>query len=68
MQYILIIGCLTALIIILLIWLFIIRRNINEATEELSRMRDEDYNRQLRLTLMDRSVEKLAVEINKNID
>lgn len=68
MMYTLIIGGLTALIIVLLIWVIIIKRNIYEAAEELAKTRDEEYNRHVRVTLTDKSVEKLAAEINKNID
>ncbi len=68
MMYTLIIGGLTALIIVLLIWIIIIKRNIYEAAEELAKTRDEEYNRHVRVTLTDKSVEKLAAEINKNID
>ncbi|MBQ8950189.1 MAG: HAMP domain-containing histidine kinase [Eubacterium sp.] len=68
MLYTLIIGGLTALIIVLLIWIIIIKRNINETAEELAKTRDEEYNRHVRITLTDKSVEKLAAEINKNID
>jgi signal transduction histidine kinase len=67
-MYTLIIGSLTALIIVLLIWIIIIKRNIYEAAEELAKTRDEEYNRHVRVTLTDKSVEKLAAEINKNID
>lgn len=68
MMYTLIIGGLTALIIVLLIWIIIIKRNIYEVAEELAKTRDEEYNRHVRVTLTDKSVEKLAAEINKNID
>ncbi len=56
------------MIIVLLIWIIIIKRNIYEAAEELAKTRDEEYNRHVRVTLTDKSVEKLAAEINKNID
>ena len=68
MIYEVIIGCLAAVILILLLRLIVIKKNIREATEELKKTRDEEYNRQIRITLSDRDMEKLAAELNKNID
>ena len=68
MIYEFIIGCLAAVILILLLRLIVIKKNIREATEELKKTRDEEYNRQIRITLSDRDMEKLAAELNKNID
>ena len=68
MLYTISICCLIALILVLLLWIFILKRNISEATKELKKTRDEEYNRHLRMTLSDSGMEKLAAEINKNID
>ena len=68
MIYEVIIGCLAAVILILLLRLIVIKKNIREAAEELKKTRDEEYNRQIRITLSDRDMEKLAAELNKNID
>ena len=68
MLYTISICCLIALILVLLLWIFILKRNISEATKELKKTRDEEYNRHIRMTLSDSGMEKLAAEINKNID
>jgi signal transduction histidine kinase len=68
MIYEVIIGCLAVVILILLVRLIVIKKNIREATEELKKTRDEEYNRQVRITLSDRDMERLAAELNKNID
>ena len=60
MIYEVIIGCLAVVILILLVRLIVIKKNIREATEELKKTRDEEYNRQVRITLSDRDMERLA--------
>ncbi len=54
--------------IILLGWVIIIKKNVRETRDELRKTKDEDYNRQLRVSLMDRDVEKLVAEINSNLE
>ena len=44
------------------------KRSVRNITEELQRTRDEEYNRQLRVELIDSDINELANEINKNID
>ena len=41
MLYTISICCLIALILVLLLWIFILKRNISEATKELKKTRDE---------------------------
>lgn len=66
-QYILIVVLAIALIVILL-WLILIKKNIRELRQELLKTREEDYNRQIKVTLVDNEIEALAAEINKNLD
>ncbi len=56
------------IIIILLARIAIIKGNIRQVTRELKKTRDESYNRQLRVSLLDKDVEKLAAEINGNLE
>ena len=42
--------------------------SIRNIRRELAKTKEENYNRQIRTTLNDRDVEKLAVEINENLD
>ena len=66
-QYILIVVLAIALIVILL-WLILIKKNIRELRQELLKTREEAYNRQIKVTLVDNEIEALAAEINKNLD
>lgn len=66
-QYILIVVLAIALIVIFL-WLILIKKNIRELRQELLKTREEDYNRQIKVTLVDNEIEALAAEINKNLD
>ena len=52
----------------LLIRILLIKKNIREVRAELKKTKKEDYNRQIRVTLIDKDVEKLASEINRNLD
>jgi len=54
--------------IILLGWVIIIKKNVRETRDELRKTKEEDYNRQLRVSLMDSDVEKLVAEINSNLE
>ena len=54
--------------IILLGWVIIIKKNVRETRDELRKTKDEDYNRQLRVSLMDKDVESLVAEINSNLE
>ena len=67
MQEVLIIV-LFIVIIILLGLLIILKKNIRDVKKELKKTKDEDYNRQLRVTLLDKDVEALATEINRNLE
>ena len=46
---------------------FLLKKNIREMTKELRRTRQEAYNRNLRITLVDKDLEELASELNENI-
>ncbi len=54
--------------IILLGWVIIIKKNVRETRDELRKTKEEDYNRQLRVSLMDKDVESLVAEINSNLE
>lgn len=55
-------------VLILLGLLMILKKNIRDVKKELKKTIDEDYNRQLRVTLLDKDVEALASEINSNLE
>ncbi len=55
-------------VFILLGLLMILKKNIRDVKKELKKTIDEDYNRQLRVTLLDKDVEALASEINRNLE
>ncbi len=63
-----IIIILALLVMVLLGWVIIIKRNVREMTQEIQKTKDEGYNRQLRVTLLDSDVEALASELNRNIE
>ena len=65
---IIIIIVLAAIIIFLLIWIIMIKKNIKQVREELTKTKDENYDRQLKVSLMDKDVESLAPEINNNLE
>lgn len=48
--------------------LLLIKKDLRQIKEELARTREEDYNRNLRVSLSDGDVERLASEINQNLD
>lgn len=66
-QYI-VIAALTFLVLILLAWIFIIKKNIKQVRVELKKTEEESYNRQLRVSLIDSDVEALVSEINHNLE
>lgn len=55
-------------VLILLGLLIILKKNIRDVKKELKKTIDEDYNRQLRVTLLDKDMEALASEINRNLE
>ena len=59
---------LSLLVIYLLVKVITMKRSIRNIRRELAKTKEENYNRQVRTTLNDRDVEKLAVEINENLD
>ena len=63
-----IIVILIVLLIFLFIWIILIKKNIRDLKRELLNTRKEDYNRQMKITLVDGDIEALASEINKNLD
>ena len=52
----------------LLIRLVIIKKGMREVRKELIKTKDDKYNRQVRVTLIDKDIQLLATEINNNID
>lgn len=63
-----IIVILIVILIFLFIWIILIKKNIRDLKRELLNTRKEDYNRQMKITLVDGDIESLASEINKNLD
>ena len=59
---------LSFLALVLLVWVLIVKKSVRDAREELRKTKDEDYNRLLRVTLLDSDVEDLVSEINRNLD
>ena len=63
-----IIVVLVLITLMLITRLILIRRNLKEISRELTNTKSEDYNRQLKVTLSDKTVEKLAADMNQNLD
>ncbi|MCR4599053.1 MAG: HAMP domain-containing histidine kinase [Acetatifactor sp.] len=71
MQLYVLYGALAAIGLLALflgIRLFLIKSDLRHMRMELEKTREESYNRNLRVTISDREVEKLAAEINQNLD
>ena len=71
MQPTILYGALTAtslLTLLLGIRLFLVWDDLRRIRKELEKTREESYNRNLRVNVSDREVEKLAAQINKNLD
>ena len=66
--YLILILALLVISMYLLIRIILMKRSVRSMTEELSFTRNEDYNRQLRVELIDSDINELANEINKNLD
>lgn len=60
---ILVLGCMG-----LLIYLLLLKRELRRMTRELKENRREAYNKQVRVTLFDQDVTRLAEECNRNLD
>ena len=63
-----VIAILLLVTVTLSVRLIIIKSNIRQIRRELKKTRDESYNRDLKIALVDSELEKLAAEINENID
>lgn len=67
---ILIIACIALLL--LCVWLIIyiarLRRSMNDIKNELILTRDAEYNRQLTVDLVDKSLSEMTAELNRNLD
>ena len=61
-------SCLFLFVLALAVRLFLIKNDLRRMREELEKTREDSYNRNLRVTFSDKDVEKLAIEINKNLD
>ena len=59
---------LSVILLILFLYLNGIKRQLRELTVELQKTERQDYNRQLTVTLFDRDVTELAVQMNRNLD
>jgi len=53
---------------LLLLKLIVIKINLKKMKEEIEKTKEDSYNRNLRVTLADKDLEKLAARINENID
>ena len=63
-----VIVILSLLCIFLLVRLLLIRADLRNITGELKNTRDRDYDRQLRITLNDRELNRMTGELNRNLD
>ena len=63
-----VIAFLFIIIIFLLIRLLILKSNLRSFTRELEKTSENGYDRFLRLTLGDRDMERLAAQLNKNLE
>lgn len=66
--YLFVFVCLFLVIAFLLIKLIVIKSNLKKMREELKKTKDDSYDRNLRVTLLDKDLEMLAAEINENIN
>lgn len=66
--YITIIVVLVVLFFLLLLWRISMRRELQRLTKELIHTKEQNYNRQLTVSLFDRNLTELAVQINDNLD
>ena len=62
-----VIVVLSLICIALLVRLIMIRSSIRNIREELIKTRDEDYNRQLSVSLVDGELSRLTTEINNTV-
>ncbi|MBO4864697.1 MAG: HAMP domain-containing histidine kinase [Eubacterium sp.] len=65
--FIIICIVLLLLCVFLFIKLVLIKDSLKKLTGEIKKTREEDYNRETKVALIDRDVERLAAEINNNI-
>ena len=61
-------AILAIICVILIIYIMIAKWQMKSICEELKRTRTTSYNRQLKVPLFDKDLEKLTAEINKNLD
>jgi signal transduction histidine kinase len=66
--YIGICAVLTVVVVLLVTRLVLIRRTLREIREELQKTREMSYNRQIRISLVDRELTEVTAEINRNLD
>jgi signal transduction histidine kinase len=59
---------LTVVAVLLVTRLVLIRRTLREIREELTKTREMSYNRQIRISLVDRELTEVTAEINRNLD
>lgn len=68
MMWIVLCGGLLFLCVILICREVLIKRELKNIKRELARTEDLDYNRQITVTLFDKDISALAVQINHNLD
>ncbi len=56
------------MICILVVYIVLLKRQMKNMANEIKQTRDTSYNRQLQISLMDKDLEHLAVELNGNLD
>lgn len=54
--------------VLLLIYIVMLKKELKKIKEELEKTKEAGYNRQLRVTLFDRDLTNLAVQLNDNLD
>lgn len=63
-----IIIILSLVCLLLLVYLFLLKRQMRNLTSELKENRNDNYNKQLRVQLFDKDLTDLATELNYNLD
>lgn len=61
-------SILALVIVILFIYIVLLKKQMKNIKNELGQTREKSYNRQLQIALLDSDLEKLAAEINENLD
>ena len=54
--------------VLLIVYIYSLKKQVSNIGRELKITRQKEYNRQLKIALFDDDIEKMAVEINNNLD